>query len=332
MNAHPALVAYLDALPGTVLSPGFRERISARERRREYPFARQNIYRVLFAVAPVLRRGWLATAAARPLDPADPALGTSLRCFRYLHAALLDPGPDEAAAAALEPLAARALRALTRPACFCPPGTPREEDAPVPVDTALRLAATLRQYADVRWLGQHDQGFAGLPPCRLDDGDLACTRCFGRLPPALGFPGLEVTVTYRPPAGTQVTFDPFRGELTQPPPRESAVRASVSSPGTGALAEPTVKQLLARAVTALREAPAAQPEEKARSELAVAGMFTRELCDAAAARGIDPAPWRAQAAARLPHAAPPTACLTEAYLDRLELSRAAWKVMLCGGS
>lgn len=332
--ASSALLAYLDALPGTVLSPDFRERISGRERRGEYPFSRQNIYRVLFAAAPILRRGWLTAAGNRALDPQDPALGTSLRCFRYLHAVLLSTASaDRRAAVALEPIAARAMLAVAQPACFCPPdATGETEGAGVPVDLALRLATSLRQYADLRWLGQHDQGFAGKPPRFGPKGELTYARCFGRLPPAISLPSLEVTVTYRPPEGTETVFDPFRGEMTLPPPRESALGAHVTAAGAEPVGEPALKELLGHAVTAVREAPAAQPAGRPSAEAAVAGLFSRELCDVAATRGIDPRPWRAEIISRLPHAAPPVGCLTEAYLDTLEQSAATWRGMLCAGS
>jgi hypothetical protein len=328
-----AFLAYLDALPGTVLSPEFRQRIATRERRGEYPFSRQNIYRVLFAAAPVLRRGWLTAAGQRPLDPADPALGTSLRCFRYLHAVLIDPSAaDWQTAATLEPIAARAMRLTSRPACFCPPGaTPAGVD--VPVDLALRLATALRQYADLRWLGQHDQGFVGKPPSRSTEGQVTYARCFSRLPPAVAVASLEVSVTYLPPAGTETGFDYFRGEMTLPPPRGSARAARiVIHGGTTPPDEPLVRQLLATVITAVREAPAAQPATVAQAETAVAGLFSRELCDVSAARGLDPSPWRAEIAARLPTAAPRAESLTEAYLDTLTRSVTAWREIICAGN
>jgi len=332
-----AFTAYLGALDDTILSPEFRERIAGRERRGEYPFSAQNIYRVLFAAAPVLHRGWVTLASLAPLDPGDPVLGTSLRCFRYLHVLLVDMAPPgRAVAELLEPIAARAMRVTTRPACFCPPQDGAVlvcDGPPVSVDVALRLATSLRQYADTRWLGQHDQGFAGKPPSQDPGGLWRYVRCFGRLPPAMGLPGLEVITSYRLAAGAGTAFDPFRGEVTEPPLREAIRAAMIVTPGSGRhLDEQAAQRLLREAVVALRKASADQPGDVAAGERLVADEFSRELCDTARRRGVDPGPWRAEIMARLPSAAPASECLTEAYLSALSRSVQEWRSVLCAGS
>lgn len=337
MASVTAFTAYLDSLDETILSPEFNERISARERRGEYPFSVQNIYRIIFAAAPVLHRGWVTLANQQPLDPDNPVLGTSLRCFRYLHAILTGAAPpSRAIAELLEPIAARAMRVTSYPACFCNPhdiaglaaGTTL-----VSADVALRLAASLRQYADVRWLGQHDQGFIGKPPFLDSSGQWRYARCFGRLPPALGLASLEVIICYRLSPGTGIAIDPFRGEVTDPPPRDAIQAAMIVTPGARQpAADNTGQPLLRAAIAALREAAATQPSGRGVGEPLVAEAFSHELCEAARQCGVDSDPWRAEIIARLPYAAPHSECLTEAYLAELTRSVQDWRSVLCAGN
>jgi hypothetical protein len=339
-TAPAAFVSYLDALRTSVLSPDFRRRIADRERRAEYPFSVQNIYRVLFAAAPALCRGWLELAGRAPLAADDPRLGTSLRCFRYLHPLLVGADSvDPTAAAMLEPIAVRAMRVTGAPACFCPPGSVPPEGPEVEPDVAIRLAAALRQYADIRWLGQHDQGFAGMPPVPAGTQDVAYARCFGRLPPTLGPDNLVVTVVYRLSGGQPLPFDVFRGEVTQPPPRSAVVRASVIDPSAGrALDDAACAGLLRGTVDALRDARQEQPTRVEEGNVVVVDLFTRELFDVARCRGLDPAPWRAEIVDRLRDAGPPgvdgdvgTNGLTEPYLDQLGRCVTRWRGVLCTG-
>jgi hypothetical protein len=328
-----AFSAYLDALPQTILSPQFRERIGARERRNDYPFSVQNIYRVLFAAGPILRHGWLTLAQTKPLDPDASSLGTSLRCFRYLHALLLDDQPPQAsAAAALEPIAARAMRVTDTPSCFCAlPLGPGDDSRGrhVSVDLALRLAVSLRQYADVRWLGQHDQGFVGKPPTSAVNGELCYTRCFGRLPAVTRVPTLEITVAYSLIAAAEVVFDRFRGELTTPPRRSAARWAMVTVPETGEQLDDAAAAVLLQHITdALREAAANQPTDQAHGNIVVAEAFSFELCRVARQCEVDPDPWLTAILDRLPTAAPAAACLTDAYLDTLSRSIEQWRAVL----
>jgi hypothetical protein len=318
---------------GALLTESFRARISGRERRGEFPFNVHNIYRVILAVEPVLFDGWAAVAARQPLTAGDRTLGTSLRCFRYLHVLLVASCHADPAVLTsfLGPIACRALGMLHEPACFCEGHFASARTVPeISPDLALRLASCLRQYADVRWLGQHDQGFIGWPLATTPEEGVAYTRCFGRLPAGVPHDSVRITVTYDLDSDADLAFDTFRGELTMPPPRESIERCVVFDGGTQqALDETECVGLLARARSSLRAARSSLPSGTGEGNRAVADLFLTELLAAGQRVDLDGRLWRAAARARLDDLMPRgAATMTELYLDRLGAAFERWDAYL----
>lgn len=323
-----ALRQYIEIVRNSLLTDEFRERISDRERRQDFPFNVHNIYEVLFAVEPVLFDGWSAVAARRPLSARDARLGTSLRCLRYLHVLLVAASRTHSMTAeVLGPIAIRALGMRREPHCFCASHpSPAEAEARSSSDLVLRLAAALRQYADVRWLGQHDQGFTGHPPSRMPGGGVLYVRCFGRLPPRFGHRSLSIAVAYDLAEETGLTFDVFRGELIATPLREAVSWCSVVDGDSGLpLPDKQCELLLATTKDALRAARAVLPKDTADGNRAVADMFLGELLTAVRGLGLDDGAWITRAHARLSVPHPRQAStLTGTYLDELGEAVEKW--------
>ena len=201
---------------------------------------------------------------------------------------------------------------------------------PLPPDVALRVASALRQYADVRWLGQHDQGFTGCPPARMPGGELVYPRCFGRLPAQFGHRSVGIYVAYQAAGDIDVTFDIFRGELTRTPPRAAVSWCAVVDGDTQvALTGAQCDLMLAQSMSALRAARARLPAGPGDGNPAVADMFMTELLTATAGIGLDGSAWRARVRARLSEPEPRhAATMTDAYLDRLEQAVQRWSKRL----
>jgi hypothetical protein len=323
---------YLTIVENTLLTAEFRARISERERQRDFPFSIHNIYRVLLAAEPVLLDSWLAVAGRQQLSEHDRRLGTSLRCLRYLHVLLVAARHAGYVASALEPIARRALGMLRCPSCFCRSHLPLPgPEAHIPPDLGLRLAATLRQLADVRWLGQHDQGFIGWPPRLSGEARVVVySRCFGNLPAELGLRAVAITVAYDLPSAEGLAFDLFRGELVAPPPRESVLWCALIDGNTQRpLAVTRCQQLLTDARNAVRRARLALPAAEAEGNLMLADIFMRELLAAAGEQGIVGDGWRRSVRDRLAMPLPFQAgTMTDAYLDRLTEAVAGWRAHL----
>lgn len=318
---------YLRLLRGTLLAPATRERVARRERLGEFPFSVHNIYQVLTALEPVLADGWSAVAERRPLTSADPLLGTSLQCFRHLHVLLLAAGDPPCPRPFHEAIAARAVRMTDAPICFCAQPPP-DVSPPTDPDTTLRLTSTLRQYADVNWLGQHDQAFVGSPPVRGPAGEIAYARCFGRLPARIGHTSLHVTVTYDVADDLPVEFDVFRGEAVTPLPRHAVKHCAIQDSGVPVTGD-RCREMLSAARDALRGARRAVPPDVVRGNHAVADIFMGTLLAEGRAADIDVEPWRTRAHARLCEERPPSPpTMTERFLDRLEAATRRWDTFL----
>lgn len=268
------LLGYLESLEKTILADAFNVRISAREKAGEFPFDIHNIYRVLFRIAgPMYRQLGLVGN----LSADDRELGTSLRCFRYLHVYLLgafEGGlPDvDAAVSLLGPIARRANRMNGSPDCFCAdPSASGRIGLAVSISVALRLAAVLRQFADVRWLGQHDQGFIGMRPTGR-----FYVRCFGRLTAESGHDRLSVVTAYAD--ATDIEYDAFRGEITNPPPFGAITGSAIYSASAQRwLDEPEARAILTAVTSALVRAKADASAEFGTGDAGVARLFCREL-------------------------------------------------------
>ncbi|WP_180217866.1 hypothetical protein SALCHL_006027 [Streptomyces albus subsp. chlorinus] len=334
---HAALERYLATLPASLLNDAFRQRISDRERRADYPFSVHNIYRVLFALAPTVSRAWREIHERRPLSADDPVLGTSLRCYRYLHVLLA--GTDEtefdAAVDCADVIAQRAVRLFDTPACFCVGADDIDlaACAGTDIDAALRLATVLRQYADVRWLGQHDQGFIGLPP-RTTGTSLWYTRCFGNLPRAYGGRPLHVAVEYDLAGAGRPSYDAFRGENVLPPPRDAAIRAVVYRTGDSCPLDGTECTAVTQGIRQLLRGPYAEGHGGRREgNRLLADFFLSEVRAAAGRAGVPHQGWRSLVEHRLGlpfRADRPT--LTDQYLDALTLHVRRWEEFLCAGT
>jgi hypothetical protein len=329
-NRHE-LVGYLESLEKTILTEAFDARISAREKAGEFPFDIHNIYRVLFRVAgPMYRQ----LGQVGGLSATDRELGTSLRCFRYLHVYLLgafaDGPPDaDAAISMLGPMARRANRLHGLPDCFCAdPSASGRIGTPIAAGVAVRLAVVLRQFADVRWLGQHDQGFIGMRP----SGSLY-VRCFGRLPAQSGHDRLSVVTAYA--NVTDIEYDAFRGEVTNPPPPGAIARSGVYSASARRwLDEPETKVVLTAVTSALVGAKADAGAEFGTGDAGVARLFCSELLALVERAGLEPDDSLVNAISSLERTTDVSqrAAYTSAYLRRLGEVVTEWKRLLdCGG-
>jgi len=335
------IARYLTLLRRSVLTAAFRRRIADRELRGEFPFSLHNIYRVLLAAAPHLYRGFSAVATANELHADDPALGTSLRCFRYMHVLLvgaqdLHDRVELDDLTPLEPIADRAVRMTVDPACFCPGGARGWTiGLDIPARGAARLATALRQYADVRWIGQHDQGYLGAPPIVDGSGRLVYVRCFGQLPPEWGHEVVEVRIAYDTTHTGLVEYDVFRGEITAPPPPAAALQAGVYSATTGEwLGERNAAILTERVLSALHAARHTPMLPKGDGDRALVDLFTTELDSLAQHARLDSANWRAQIYEQLPRVRLASGCatLTDTYLQRLQAVVDSWTVASCIGA
>lgn len=347
----PALSRYLDLIRANLLTRAFRTRITDRESRQDYPFSLHNIYRILLAAGPVLVDGWLAIAAAQPLTADEPELGTSFRCFRYLHALLASTAAKDRTALVpvLETMAVRAVGMVGEPYCF---GVAHPEpDLATPGNSpelALRLATVLRQYTDTRWFGQHDHGFLGHQPTHVESAaagqPLTCyVRCFGRLPTGFGRTNVSVVVTYGRNANTDgFNFDVMRGEIVSPPDRGAVVHCAVfgttvadddADIRTEVLTDAECATLLRRATAGLRAVHADHRGiDRATAEHAVADLFCRELSDTARRAGLDDLAWRTAVHTRLADLPHERGSVAGRYLDQLGRTVNQWSDYLCAGN
>lgn len=217
---YTALETLTERYRTTILSDQFRLRIRERELRRLFPFSIHNIYRMLLSISDIFYDGFEIVLRDLDNEVITTNLGLPNRVFRYGHTVILGAcdrlTPERLAT--LAKFGTLALNKIESNLSLYRPSLPTfDEQSQEERRAVITLAVYLREFVDLLYMGQHDQGFISYPPFITPNG-VVVLRQFFNLPLAIVSEGaIDIYTLYSLEAKEQLYYDPFRGDIERLP-------------------------------------------------------------------------------------------------------------------